>query len=115
MNSSHWKAIVAVVLLLGAAGIWWFYNHGSTGMPDRVRYVDMETGEPVWIRLSQTPNEMPGENPKTGKRTLLPVTERDGRLYADPHYAVSALRNSEVAKLNKHIDPTTMELIDVQQ
>lgn len=116
MNSSHWKLIVAVVLLLGAAGVWWYYNAGQSGIPDSIRYVDIATGEFVWIRRSQTPSVLPGKNPRSGEHTLLPVTTgEDGHLYVSERHGRACLRDPEVAKLNKHVDPTTLELIDVQQ
>lgn len=111
MNAQAGKLTLAVVLLLGAGAVYFVYLRQPALKPSHVRFVDISTGKIVSIHESKTPRFMPGENPSTGERTLLPVEQEDGVLRATRRYAYHVLRDPEYAKVNRYVDPDTLEVL----
>jgi len=109
MNSERKKLILAIVLLAAAVGIGVKFWPSGAPLPNTVRFVCVATGEQFSIARDKLPNFFPAKNPKTGTMTLLPVTERDGKLIASPRHAY-CLREPELAKVNKYVDPQTLEV-----
>jgi hypothetical protein len=110
MKSEHKKLVLALVLLIAAGGVYWRFGRSSAPLPDAVRFVCVETGQVFPIARDKIPSVLPAENPKTHHKTLLPIVEREGKLYANPRHA-DALREPELAKVNKHVDPQTLEVV----
>ncbi len=112
MKSEHSKIILAVVLLGVAVGLFFYFNYDSGPLANSLQLVCVETGEVFSISRSEMPSVIPAENEKTGRRTLLPVREEEGKLYAYDRYVGAILDNPELAPLNKYIDPQTYEVLD---
>lgn len=111
MDPKQKKLIIAVVLLVAAAGVYLFFGRTKSSLPDSVKYVCVVTGNTFDISRDNLPASLPAKNPKTGEMTLLPVREKDGKLYADVRYAREALRDGPLAKVNKYVDPQTFEVL----
>ena len=112
MKSEHTKIILAVVLLGVAVGLFFYFNHEPSSIPDSVKFVCISTGEVFTYSRSSMPTRVPAENPKTGEPTLIPAREEDGKLYASTNYGYRCLNDPQYAALNKYIDPDTLEVLD---
>ncbi|MBK9120599.1 MAG: hypothetical protein IPM18_13520 [Phycisphaerales bacterium] len=111
MSPQTGKLVLAIVLLTGAAAVYFFFVRQPSLLPSSIRYVDISTGKIVQIAYERIPTILPGENPATGERTLLPVEDDNGVLRAARRHAYHLLRDPEVAKVNKYVDPNTFEVL----
>ena len=105
------KIILAVVLLAVAVGVYLSFGRQKSALPTSIKFVCVATGKTFGFSPTNVPNVYPAKNPDTGQMTLLPVSEQDGKLFASPRYARDALRDPELAKVNKYVDPTTFEVL----
>ncbi len=112
MKSQHKKIIVGVVLLLVAGGIaFYFRPHGSPFPAKRV-FVCVATGKVFRFSEQDAPNSLPGKNPETGQRTLLPAdADANGKIVAKSRYARPLLQDPELARVNRYVDPQTLEIL----
>ena len=112
MQAKHWKLIIAAVLLVAAGGLYLKFGRPASALPDRISFVCVETGKVFQFSRADMPTVIPAKNPDTGTETLLPVTKHeDGKWYVDRRYG-SGLRDEEgLAKVNKHVDPETLEVL----
>ncbi len=110
MKPEQKKLVVALVLLVAAVGVYWTFGRSRAPLSDSVNFVCVETGEKFAIARDKIPNVLPAKNPKTHRTTLLPTVDRDGKLFANPRHA-DALREPELAKVNKYVDPQTLEVL----
>ncbi len=111
MKSEQKKLILVVALLAGAVGIYVYVGRSPEPLGG-VRFVCVETGKTVWLDQGDIPSILPATNPRTGRRTLIPATERDGKIYASERYAWGLLAEPEIAEVNKYVDPETLEVLD---
>jgi hypothetical protein len=111
MNANTKKLIAAAVLLVAAVVVYLSVGRSSSALPSSIKYVCVATGKVFDFAPSDIPSILPGKNPSTGQMTLLPATEKDGKLYASPRYARDLLRDPEFAKVNKYVDPSTYEVL----
>lgn len=81
-------------------------------LKDSVRFVCVETGEIFTIKRSDIPSVLPAKNPKTGKASLLPVIERDGKYVVNPRYGHGLLDSPKVAEINRYVDPETLAVLN---
>jgi hypothetical protein len=112
MKPEHWKLTLVVVLIAAAVGIYFWRGRTPAPLPSQVRFVCIATGKIYSVDRDEIPSFMPAKNPDTGARTLLPVVEREGKLYANERYAYSSLSKPEVAEVNRYVDPQTLEVLD---
>jgi hypothetical protein len=101
------KIVLLVVLLVVAVGGWWFFSRTPSVLPDALLFACVETGQKHWVSRNDAPSVLPAKNPRTGKFSLLPAEERDGKLYLIERYADAMKSMSEVSK---HVDPETLEV-----
>jgi hypothetical protein len=110
MNSGQKKLIVAVVLLIVAVGIYFYFGRDSGPQPNTVKFVCVATGKVYNLSWDEIPSFLPARNPSTGENTLIPVVEEDGKLYASEPHAYRLLQDPNLAKVNKYVDPQTLEV-----
>lgn len=110
MTADQKKLSVAVGLLVVAGGVYFFVGRKTTGVPSSVKYVCVATGEIKSFSRDDIPPDLPAVNAKTGQATLLPIVEQNGKMYVDRHYS-SALRGPDLAKVNKYVDPESLEVL----
>ncbi|MCO6435777.1 MAG: hypothetical protein J5J06_01665 [Phycisphaerae bacterium] len=91
---------VAVALLL----VWWL-SKPSTGLPSRFEFVCVETGKVYNLTRAEAAGVLPLKNPDTGRRSLFPLTVRDGKQFIDQRYRDSL---EQMKDENKFFDTTTM-------
>jgi hypothetical protein len=105
-NSDRIKLWGAIVLI-AAAGGWAGYQLFRPGpLPSDVSFVCVETGEFFAIDREDV-LRLPVENPKTGRRTLLPCsTGPDGTVYVGDRYRGTLERIA--GDLNNYVDPDTL-------
>lgn len=112
MSSEHKKLALALGLLAVAAGVYLITRPREIALAGAVPFVCVETGEVFELAPDDVPASFPAPNPKTGRRTLLPAHKNEqGRYVLQKRYAQDLSRpDSELAKVNKHVDPKTLEL-----
>lgn len=108
MESERTKLIAAGVILLAAVGVFFVVGQGDDTFPTNVNFVCVETGKQFDLKSNEY-SRMPADNPDTGRRTLLPVTERDGKYYVSERYSASLMRD-DLKELNKFVDVRTLEV-----
>lgn len=95
------KIVVGVLAIGSAAWIGWMNLGGESPQPDSIQYIDVTNGQVFRIRRAEVPSVLPGENPKTKAKTLVPIFERDGQYYVSER-SVDVIR--AFGKENKHVD-----------
>jgi hypothetical protein len=95
--------IILAVLLFGVTG-YLVFRPQEKQIANRVNFVCVSTGK-VFDIDRRSVRTLPATNPDTGSRTLVPVVERDGKLYMDKHFR-ALLR--ELGEDNHHVDPKTL-------
>lgn len=97
-NVKPWQIVlmVAAVVAVGVSAYLTIFNSDRVVLADRVRMVDVNTGEefdiaPDDIRI------IPSHNPKADTFSLLPVQEQDGKLFVIDRYR-GAIQNIEGTK-----------------
>jgi len=113
MNSEQKKLILVAVLLVVAGGVYFWFGRPKSPLPDKIAFVCVQTGKIYKIDRDDVPKSFPATNPDTGQATLLPAyqDEEDGKYYASRRYA-GALREPQMAEVNKYVDPKTLEVLD---
>jgi hypothetical protein len=108
LDAQKVKLFAAVVMIAAAVGI--FFFQGGGGPEDRrVTFVCVETGDFYTYKVAKAQTEgVPLENPDTGKRTVLPVVEKEGMLVIDAHWA--PLLHDSLREANQVVDPKTLEV-----
>jgi hypothetical protein len=106
MSSNTGKALLVIVLLGGAIGLFIFNMRGGEKLANVTPYVCISTGKVFMIRKDGTTRIPPIENPETKTMTLLPCLKESDGYYVSKRY-LSALRGQELAALNKAVDPQT--------
>ncbi len=112
MGPEFKKIIAVVALLVLSGGLLVYFNRSPSPLADSIEFVCVATGKTYRIDREDLPGMFPAENPDTGERTLLPVKTEDGKRIAIPRYAHEALRDPELAKVNKYVDPQTFEILE---
>lgn len=82
---------------------------GGPNLPvaDSVRMVCVQSGKVFTIDREDI-NMFPMTNPKTGNRTLVPITDRNGHEYVPKRFA--ELITDQLKDVNEYIDPKTLEV-----
>ncbi len=113
MKSEHKKLMLGVGLLLLAGGVLtYFYWPEGSPLPKKTPFICVASGEVFALAQNDLPLVFPARNPKTGQDTLIPAEKReDGRFVAMSRYARGLLREKELARLNRYVDPNTLELL----
>ena len=101
------KLIAAISLLVVAGGLFWIWGREPSALPNRVTYVDVESGEQYQFSQETIPAALPAKN-KHGKAVLMPCIWQDGKLFMKERYA--RILKDELAEVNKHVDPKTFEV-----
>ncbi|MCK4341014.1 MAG: hypothetical protein KAY37_04745 [Phycisphaerae bacterium] len=114
MKSNRAKIILVVALFVVAFGVYWFWGRSpdplsSTG---KFKYVCVATGKVFTFSRKDIPNVLPGENPDTHEYTLLPVDEREGKLYVIGRYAGLLDDPDYLAEVNKYVHAETLEVLN---
>ena len=109
MKSEHVKLIVGAGVLVVAIGIYWFFGRSSEPLRGSVEFVCVATGKIYPIAQDKMPSILPAKNPDTGSPTLLPCEKVDGKLVVMRRHAY-LLREPELEKANKYVDPQTLEV-----
>ncbi len=104
------KLILAGVVLLAAVGLFFYFGRSSEPLPGTVQFVCVATGKTYALARDQIPSVLPAKNPKTGTLTLVPCEKKDGKVVMVPRYR-DLLRDPEVEKANKYVDPQTLEVL----
>jgi hypothetical protein len=109
-KAKPWQ-IVLVVAAVVAAGITVYrFVTGSSGvdLAGKIQMVDVNTGESFYLKVGSGPGSatIPGRNPKTGEKTLLPVIEENGKLVFAQRYFVSL---PSIPGTHAAVDPATRE------
>lgn len=99
------KLSLAVVLIIGAGGLFIWQFVGSGAIADDVNFICVATGKTFSIDRDDI-KSLPVENPKTGERTLLPCCSRDGVLYVDARY--SRLLFDKLKEKNRYVDTESL-------
>ena len=110
MNSDQKKIAVVVLLLIVAVGTYFYFGRSSGPLPDTVKFVCVATGKVYNLSRDKVPSILPATNPSTGEKTLIPAVEENGKVYASERYAPGLLADPELAKVNKYVDPKTLEV-----
>lgn len=102
------RIAIALVLLLGAGGVWYWTRPGKSPFPSERTFVCVATG-----KLFAIPNEgkvriYPLENPDTKQRTLFPCVKHDDGSY----YVLSRWREGvrQLGDVNKAVDLQTLRV-----
>lgn len=103
-----WKIWLVVALVVIAAGVYFYQSRNTvkSQLGNKLMYVCVETGEVFTFDRGKT-RIPPLENPKTGRRTLIACSKKDGKLYVSSRDRVLL---KELAGLNKVIDPETLQV-----
>lgn len=96
------KIAVALIAVAAAVGIGWMNLHSESPKPDAVEYVDVSSGKIFRISRSNIPAILPGENPDTKQKMLIPVYKRDDGQYYVSDRVVDVVRG--LGSSNKHVD-----------
>jgi len=110
MNAEQKKIAVVVLLLVVAVGVYFYFGRDTGPLPDSVKFVCVATGKVYNLSRDQVPSILPATNPSTGEKTLIPAHEENGKLYASERYGPGLLADPELAKVNKYVDPQTLEV-----
>lgn len=115
MHSERGKIILIAALLVVAAGVYWFFGRRSAPLSDSIRAVCVVTGEQFSLARDKLPGSLPFKNPKTGQLTLIPIFERDGKLYITQRNAVLIRPRGQLAEVNRYVDRETLEVLHEPQ
>jgi len=110
MNAKVGKIALAVVLFIVAIGVFWFYVRTPSVLPSSVRFVCVATGARFSIAQSDL-RMFPAKNPKTKELTLLPIYEEDGKFLVASRYGDYVRDPNLLGKVNKYVDPKTLEVL----
>jgi hypothetical protein len=111
MSPQAKKLTIAIVLVVVAVGMFVMFRGPKLQLSNSIDFVCIETGKIYALNRDKIPAAFPAKNPDTGHETLFPVLIKDGKTYADPHYAYGMLTEPEIAKVNKYVDPQTYEVL----
>jgi hypothetical protein len=90
-----WQVVVVVAALVAVAVSLYFTLSGpKLNLASSVPMVDVNTGEFFRVKVGKGGATFPGSHPKTGKVTLLPVIEQDGKWFLAQRY-MSSLKDIE--------------------
>jgi hypothetical protein len=82
-EAKPWQIVLIIVAFLGLAVSLYFSVFRSTGpnVDSSLTMADVNTGEIFHLPIGKGPNaaDIPGKNPKTGEKTLMPVMEENGK------------------------------------
>ena len=107
------KIAAVCVLLAAAVGVYWWNFRGESPQPDSFLYVCAKTGKLYSIARSNAPKILPGENPDTHEKTLIPVNrEQDGNYYVSER-KIDAAR--QLGDANKYVDLKTRRVTVISQ
>lgn len=109
-SGSKKKLILVAALLVVAVGVYWFWGRAPQPLTGSLKFVCVATGKQYTFRRSAAPAALPGTNPDTNENTLLPCSERDGKLYISGSY--SRLLHDRLAEVNRYVDPDTLEVLE---
>ena len=82
-NAKPWQIVLIVVAFVGLAVSLYFTVFRNTGpnVDSALTMADVNTGEIFHLPIGKGANsaDIPGKNPKTGEKTLLPVMQENGK------------------------------------
>ncbi len=107
MSTQIQKLTLALGLFALAAALVYTNRPGPSPMPNRVRFVCVETGQLFTFSQYELPSVLPARHPTTKRRTLLPIVARATELQLNPRYA-DLLRTSELRGVNHYVNPDTL-------
>jgi hypothetical protein len=106
-----WHIVLFVLAIVGLGfTVWWTLSDDSVpeGLTHRLVMVDVTTGDLFEMSTRRKAAVIPEVNPDSGKATLFPVHERDGKWYLIDRY-LSALGQGD-AKPDAVIDQSSGEV-----
>ena len=108
MSSKQIKIIVAIVVLAVAGILAYRSMNNGPDLPTSSGFVCVETGEVFEMALDDVAI-IPGLNPNTGRRTLLPCSRgEDGRYHVSEYYRGSL--TGSLNDVNKYVDVQSLEV-----
>ena len=99
------KIAAAVLAVAGAVWIGWTNLRSESPLADAVEYVDVTSGKVFRISRASIPSILPGENPDTKQKTLVPIYKRDDGQYYVSDRVMDVVRG--LGASNKHVDVTS--------
>jgi hypothetical protein len=105
-------AIILIGLVVGGGLITWqTASSDQVKLADAILLVDVTTGEIIDAPFpSGRPVMFPGKNPKSGKATLLPATQEEGKWFVGSRYRSAVKEVVEAAGGTSAIDPKSFEV-----
>ncbi len=86
-SAKPWQIILIILAILALAGGLFVSCRGGVNLSDGLLMVDVETGDRFRFDTSgKKGTYVPGLNPDTQRRTLLPIVNRDGVWFLDDHF-----------------------------
>lgn len=91
-------------LLAVAVAVWlvWMNLRNESPLADTIEYVDVTSGMVFRISRASVPSILPGENPKTKQKTLVPIYKRDDGQYYVSDRVIDVVRG--LGASNKYVD-----------
>jgi hypothetical protein len=88
-----WQIVVIVAAIVVAATSFLVFGRGEKlDLDNSLRMVDVRTGEVFSLKAGRGGTMIPGQNPKSSEWTLMPVEDRDGKLFVSERY-LNALKS----------------------
>ncbi len=108
-----WQLAVIVIGLLVGGGLiaWQGLTSKEVSLADSIMLVDVTTGEIFQAPLPTGRTVgFPAKNPKTGKETLLPATQVDGKWFVGSRYREFVKDIVQGAGASSAADPSSFEV-----
>jgi hypothetical protein len=109
-KAKPWQIVVVVAAVVAAGITIYRFVTGGSGvdLAGKVHMVDVNTGESFYLKVGAGPGSatIPGRNPKTGEKTLLPVMEENGKTVFAQRYFTSL---QTIPGTHAAVDPATRE------
>lgn len=99
------KIAVAALAVVAAGWIGWINWRTESPLADAVEYLDVTSGKVFRISRANVPSILPGENPETKQKTLVPIYKRDDGQYYVSDRVMDVVRG--LGASNKHVDVTS--------
>lgn len=96
------KIAVAVLAVAAAGWIGWMNWRTESPLADAVEYVDVSSGKVFRFARANVPSILPGENPDTKQKTLVPIYKRDDGKYYVSDRVMDVVRG--LGASNTHVD-----------
>jgi hypothetical protein len=107
LTGSRGKLLLALVLLVGAAGLVYWRARPASGLPDQISFVCVESGK-VFHLSRYNVASVPAKNPDTGAATLLPCMKDEHGVLRVSSRCREALAG--LGEKNRYVDAQTFEV-----